>query len=58
MAEKTDKWVAVIGLVTLAVLVCIEGLSYARSAGDGGRHEFRPASTLPMTLWFNHSRQF
>ncbi|MBV9523172.1 MAG: hypothetical protein JO010_10290 [Alphaproteobacteria bacterium] len=58
MADKTEKWVAIIGLATLAVLVCIEGLSYARSAGDRGPHEFRPASTVSMTLWFNRSRQF
>jgi hypothetical protein len=58
MQEKHENWVAIIGFLTLAIVLGTEGLAFVGTQGDGASRGDRASSTALMSVSFNHSRQF
>lgn len=58
MHEKHEKWVAIIGFLTLAIVLGTESLAFVGTQGEGVSHGDRSSSTALMSLSFNHTRQF
>ncbi len=58
MQEKHENWIAIIGFLTLAIVLGTEGLAVVGTEGDGVSRGERASSTALMSVSFNRSRQF
>jgi len=58
MQEKHENWVAIIGFLTLAIVLGTEGLAVVGTEGNGASRGERTSSTALMSVSFNHTRQF
>jgi len=58
MPEKIEKWIVVVGFLVLSVLLGTEGLGYRGAFSNDTNQSYRHASTMLMSVGFNHHRQF
>jgi hypothetical protein len=58
MPEPIEKWIVIAGFLVLSVMLGTEGLGYWGAYSNDATHSYRNASTMFLSVGFNHHRQF